>query len=307
MISIRHLEILRTLHEHRHFGRAAAALGVSQPSLTRSLKGLEDALGVVLIDRQGVSPTIFGEILLKHGHSVLANLDELQHEIAMARGLDVGEVRVAMGPYPADISGYRAIGLLSQHHPRLAIELSVKNWYAAVDDVVNNRADLAIADITEAASNPALTIEALRISPLSFFCSSSHPLARQADVVLADVLGYPWVGPSLARSLHKFLPVDDKPFGLFEPDLDRFRPRILVETFGAAKEVVSMGQAISAAIPQQIAREIKDGSFVFLPLPLPWLRLNYGFISKRGRTPTPAAMALMEIMRSLEAGFQSGT
>ena len=52
--------------------------------------------------------------------------------------------------------------------------------------------------------------------------------------------------------------------------------------------------------PSQIARELSDGDFVRLPIATPWLSLNYGFITKRGRTPSPAAKAFMDIVRAIE-------
>jgi hypothetical protein len=58
---------------------------------------------------------------------------------------------------------------------------------------------------------------------------------------------------------------------------------------------------LSVAIPCQIARELNEGLLVRLPFEAPWLSLNYGFITKRGRTPSPAAQAFMAIVRSIES------
>jgi DNA-binding transcriptional LysR family regulator len=71
MHSIRQFELVKALATYRHFGRAASALGVSQPALTRSLKHLEESLGVPLFDRQGVTPTVFGELMLSHVEAVI--------------------------------------------------------------------------------------------------------------------------------------------------------------------------------------------------------------------------------------------
>ena len=117
--SLRQIEIVKALAKHHHFGLAAKALRVSQPALTRSLKQLEAELGVTLFDRQGVTPTPFGEIVLRHGERAAAEFHELMREVALAKGLEVGELRIASGPYPADISGERAIGILSARHPNL--------------------------------------------------------------------------------------------------------------------------------------------------------------------------------------------
>ena len=123
MHSVRQFELVKALATYRHFGRAAAALGVSQPALTRSLKHLEDVLGVPLFDRQGVTPTVFGELMLNHGEPVIKGFADLMREIDLAKGLEIGEFSVSAGPYPAEISGQRALGMLSAQHPQLAVEI----------------------------------------------------------------------------------------------------------------------------------------------------------------------------------------
>jgi len=303
LLSARQIEIVKALTTHRSFAFAAKVLAVSQPSLTRSLKAIEKSLGVPLIDRRGVTPTIFGEIVLRHGEPVLGRLSELMREIDLARGLGMGELRVAVGTYPADISAVRAVGALTARHPRLTIELRIADWSVVAADVRENRIDLGIADITDAAHDPDLLTESLRTSQARFFCAASHPLAQKKGVVLDDLLEFPWAGPSYPNRIRAALPQVDKPFGTFDKTSDRFHLRIFVETFAAAKDVVLGGQALGAAIRGQIDRELRDGLLVILPVDAPWLRLNYGFITKRGRTLSPAAKAFMEIVREIESGI----
>jgi len=300
MHSIRQIEIVKTLARRRHFGLAAKDLGVSQPALTRSLKQLEAHLGVSLFDRQGVTPTLFGEIVLRHGERAAAEFHELMREITLAKGLEVGELRIAAGPYPADISATKAIGLLTARHPMLAIELRVANWTRIVDDVREGRIDLGFADISEAERDPDLRTEAVRDSRGIFFCAADHPLAQKKGVALEDLLEYPWVGPSYPGRIRAAISNIDKPFGSFDPDSDRFHLRILVETFAAAKEIVLAGRGLGAAIKGQIEQELREKRLVTLPFDAPWLSLNYGFITKRGRTLAPAALAFMETVRTIE-------
>ena len=87
------------LAEHRHFGRAASNLGISQPSLTRSIKHLEEMLGVPLFDRaDGVTPTLVGRIVLERGEMLLIGFAELAREITLAKGLEIGALTIAIGP-----------------------------------------------------------------------------------------------------------------------------------------------------------------------------------------------------------------
>jgi len=298
--SLRQIEIVKALAKHHHFGLAAKALRVSQPALTRSLKQLEAELGVTLFDRQGVTPTPFGEIVLRHGERAAAEFHELMREVALAKGLEIGELRIAAGPYAADISGERAIGLLSARHPNLVVELRIANWTQVVADVIGGAVDLGFADVSEAQHDPNLDVHFARSRQLSFFCSTQHPLAGKRPLTIEHLLEFPWVGPSRPGRIRKALPALDKPFGRFDQLQDRFHPRILVETFSAAKRVVLAGLGIGGAIPPQIDRELKEGLCVTLPVEVPWLRLNYGFIAKRGRTLSPAAKAFMDIVGTID-------
>ena len=303
MHSVRQIEVVKALAKHRHFGRAAKALGVTQPALTRSLKQIESELGVKLFDRQGVTPTLFGEIVLEHGGRAVAEFNDLARELALAKGMETGEVRLAVAPYPADISGVRAMAILSERRPKLRIELRSTNWTRVVEDVRQGAADVGLADVSEAEHDSELHVETLRTSQGVFYCRAAHPLTRKARLGLAELLDYPFVGPILPARFVGALPKGPNGFGVLDELENCFRPRVLVETFYTAKRIVLESAAIGAALPSQIERELKEGLCVILPVEAPWLRLNYGLILKRGRTPSPSAKAFMEIVREIEAGI----
>ena len=60
-----------------------------------------------------MTPTVFGELMLNHGEPVIKGFADLLREIDLAKGVEIGELSVSAGPYPAEISGQRAIGRLS--------------------------------------------------------------------------------------------------------------------------------------------------------------------------------------------------
>ena len=303
MHTIRQFEIVQALATHQHFGRAAAALGVSQPSLTRSLNRIEELLGGTLFDRAGVTPTVFGEIVLKHGRTLLDTFAELSREISLTKGLDLGELVVAMGFYPADISGYKAAAALSQRHPNVAVTLRIMDWTAAREAVLTGAADLALADIRTAVDNPDFDVYPVREGPLLFFCASGHPLAKRATLTFDDLTSYPWAGPSLPPSVSAAMPQQERPCCVFDRTSGRWRPRILVESFAAAKRIVSGGEALSAGLPFQIEAETASGEIVILPPVTPFIAINYGFILKRGRMIAPATRAFMKTLRKIESAI----
>ena len=71
------------------------------------------------------------------------------------------------------------------------------------------------------------------------------------------------------------------------------------------REIVIAGHGLSAALPSQLQRELAEGLCVLLPVTLPWLTLNYGFITKRGRTLSPPTIVFMDLMREIERELES--
>jgi len=304
MQTIRQFEIVRALATHRHFGRAARALEISQPSLTRSLKEIERRLGVVLFDRKGVEPTVFGEMALRCGEPVLAGAADLIREIDLAKGLGAGKLTISAAMYPTDISVRRAIGLLAARHPRVSIELIHTDWLRATQMILKGEADVGVAELNAAEANSDLHVEQVRSSALHFFCAAKHPLAKRANLTVDDLMDYPWVAPSLPERMNPFL-FEGRPFGFQDPSTGRFAPQIRVATFSDMREIVIAGSGLSAALPSQIKRELAEGVCVLLPIELPWLALNYGFITRRGRTLSPSASIFMDLVREIEGGLES--
>ncbi len=140
----------------------------------------------------------------------------------------------------------------------------------------------------------------MHAAPLQFFVAADHPLATTPGLTISHLLEFPWVGPTIPSSLQRQDVEPERPYGLVEHEQKRFRPRILVESFSAAKNIVLAGAAVSACVPIQIRNEIAARALVLLPIGLPSLRLNYGFIARRGRSPSPAMQSFMAIVRSLE-------
>ena len=98
-IDLRLLRHAQALAEHGSFSRAAEALDIAQPSLSRGIKELETRVGLPLFirSRSGHEPTDFGRVFLQHAAEVLSQVGDLEREVALAKGLGTGEVAVGLG------------------------------------------------------------------------------------------------------------------------------------------------------------------------------------------------------------------
>jgi len=94
------LELLLALAKERHFGRAAEACGVTQPTMSTSLKQLEEMLGVMLVQRGSrfVGFTPEGERTLEWARRIVGDVRGLRQEINSLKGGLSGEIRIAAIP-----------------------------------------------------------------------------------------------------------------------------------------------------------------------------------------------------------------
>jgi DNA-binding transcriptional LysR family regulator len=290
------------LDRHRNFARAADALGLTQPALSRSLQALERSIGARLFDRDraGVEPTAVGERLIERARLLVNQARDIEQDLQQMLGLEVGLLRIGAGPYPADLSVGTAAGRLVRRHPGLMVDLSVGDWTDLIRRVASGELDLAVADTGVALLDDRLVAESLPEHQLSFFCRSGHPLAGSAALTLEQVRTFPLVGTALPP---RFVALAARNNIGYRPNLPAgtSAPEIRVGTFALARRMVMESDAIGGAVPSQIEDAVARGELVTLDLDLPWLKTSYGIIRLANRTPSPAAVTFIDILRHVEA------
>lgn len=286
---LRQLQYAVTLADEGNFSAAARRLHLSQPALSRSIKSLEEMFGATLFDRgsAGVTPTAIGRIVVERGRALLAGAADVEREVKLAMGLEIGSLNVGAAPYPANISVGRACGLLLRDHPGLRLDVRVGDWSLLVQMVLEGQLDVAVAEISAATQDKLLETEALPRHHGFFICNPEHPLAHEPALSLAKVLEFPLVAPSLPERLSSLRGVHR------------------VDTFLLVRDIVLSSDAVGMATASQAAPDEREGLLFRLPLQLPWLHTDYGFVRLKGRTPSPAALAFMAKVREVEAALEA--
>jgi DNA-binding transcriptional LysR family regulator len=302
-ISLRHIKHVVALARYRNFGEAAEALGISQPALSRSIQTLEEGLGVKLFDRElrgGIEPTIFAQVILDRGQALLLDSEELVREIELLQGMEVGQLSVSSGLYPAELSVSQAVGRLVRQHPGLRCRLRITDWRQATTDVLERKVDVAIAEISEAEQHPQLKVALAGNHPLAFFCRRRHPILRRKRITLEDVAAYPWISTRAPKRIVTFLPKSLHRAGWIDPESGDFVSSVVVDDLMMARQIIRESDGIGAAPPALLAHDLARNELVCLPLKLPWLQLRYGFIYLQPRSLSPAAQALMQEVLAIE-------
>ena len=124
-MNLRDLEYFVALAEHRHFGRAAAACYVSQPTLSTQVKKLEAELGLQLIERspRQVMLTAAGELVVGRARAILAEVQDIRGIARQATDPRSGSLRLGIFPTLGPYLLPHIVGPVRQHFPGLELLL----------------------------------------------------------------------------------------------------------------------------------------------------------------------------------------
>ncbi len=144
--TLKQLQYLTALHEHGHFGKAAEACFVTQSTLSAGLKDLEDALGVVLVERtkRVVRFTPTGEKVVRKGYTVLREATELAQLAHAASAPLSGDLRLGVIPTIAPFFLPRILPRLRDKYPALKLFLREEMSHVACDSLHRGQLDCVL-------------------------------------------------------------------------------------------------------------------------------------------------------------------
>lgn len=295
MNDLRQLRHFIALVEHGNFARAAEAVYLSQPALSRSIQALEASLGCTLVDRhnRGIRLTAHGQLVLEHARRLIAGSRALDNAVNQLGNLTCGELRLGAGPYPAARLIPLAIGQFAQHHPQVRVELKIGNTQELHTHLLNDQIELFVADIRALHDDPHLQVEALRRYPGVLFCRPQHPLCRNPlPLHSRDLQGYALAAAHLPQRLDAALQHLGGGQNL----------SIQCDNFMVLKELVSSSDVLSLAPWDVIAHDVQAGRLALLRLnDLPQLASSaYGIVSRAGHSLSPAAAQLLQWLRQCD-------
>jgi DNA-binding transcriptional LysR family regulator len=279
MNDLRQLRHFVALAEHGHFARAAEAVHLSQPALSRSIQALEAQLGCSLV--------------LEHARRLLAGSQALSNAVSQLDNLEAGELRLGAGPYPAARLVPQAVGRLLQRYPRVQVRLEIGNWLELRERLLEAGVELFVADVRELQDDPQLQIEALQAHAGALFCRPGHPLLQRRELRLADLLDFPLAGTQLPQAVERSLgAASGRPQPL----------SVQCDNFLVLKRLVADSEVLSMAPWDVIAEEVAAGQLSLLPLAPASLQQQsaYGLVSRAGHSLSPAAQALVEEIRRVD-------
>lgn len=192
-MDLRDIDYFAVLAEHGHVGRAAEALGLSQPALSLSLRRLEKSMNAKLVTRtpKGVELTDVGAALVSRVHQLrLARQDVMQEVTDLSEGR-AGNLRIGTHPGVIDDLLAPACCALLKSAPKVTMTITVETNEAAMAALREGKLDL-IVNIVPASPPRDLVHEHLLDDTMVVFCSSKHRLAKQKRVTMEDLEQEHW-------------------------------------------------------------------------------------------------------------------
>jgi LysR family hydrogen peroxide-inducible transcriptional activator len=186
-MNLRDLRYLLALAEHEHFGRAAKACGISQPTLSVQIRKLEDLLGVALFERTSktVAPTAACERLIGHARAAVAEAEAI---LAVARNLRdplAGRFRLGIIPTLAPYLLPLVFAPLREALPALEVEPWEDQTTVLLERLRARELDAAL--LATEVDGPDLASQPLFAEPFLAALPPEHPLAGREVVAEADL------------------------------------------------------------------------------------------------------------------------
>ncbi|MDR5876219.1 LysR substrate-binding domain-containing protein [Halomonas sp. CUBES01] len=297
-LKLRHFQLFLALDEQRNLHRAAEQLNMSQPAASKLLGDLEANLGIRLFDRhpRGLTPNWYGEVVIRHAHSVLSALHHTGEELNALREGNAGTVAVGTVMAPAVTILTSAIEQVHRDQPGLKISVDVDVSKVLVPRLLEGELDFAITRIPAGVDAEWFVFEEIGEEELCFVCRKGHPLADKTPLSLSDMSAYPWslqpTGALMRQRVDSlFLHHQVTP------------PRQIVDTADLLLSLALVDKSDTITVTTREAADLlcSPQRFHLLPFSETLSVQPYGLVSLRHQRLSPGAATLMSALRDIIA------
>ncbi|WP_448480883.1 LysR substrate-binding domain-containing protein [Pseudoxanthomonas mexicana] len=186
-MNLRDLKYLVALADHKHFGRAAAACYVSQPTLSTQIKKLEDELGVPLVERapRKVMLTPAGRDAAERARRIVAEVEQMKEAARRSQDPEAGTVRLGMFPTLGPYLLPHVVPRIRARFPHLELLLVEEKSDVLLSRLREGKLDAGLLALPVA--DDQLHTEFLFEEPFVLAVPESHPLAQRGSLTLAEL------------------------------------------------------------------------------------------------------------------------
>ncbi|MFJ3485972.1 LysR family transcriptional regulator [Pseudomonas sp. NPDC090202] len=286
------LQAFRAVVEKGSFRKAADAIRITQPALSRRIEKLESALNVKLFERttRKVSLTTVGLAFLPQVERMLDDLDIALMSISEVASTRMGSVTIACVPSAAYYFMPQVVSAFHRLYPKIKIKLLDASANEVNSAVASGEADFGVSFSGTLA--PEVDFELLLQERYVVACRRDHPLAGRECVSWEEMYEHDYI--SLDKTSGNRLMLDQALMRVHPKKPGICETRHVTTMIG----LVEAGLGV-AAVPSIAMPGADHPILASVPLIEPEVMRSVGLIQRRGRTLTPAAIELQQLVRSM--------
>jgi LysR family nitrogen assimilation transcriptional regulator len=293
-MDLKQIEYFVHVAEMGSFTRAAIALNVAQPALSRQIRLLEVELRQNLLKRngRGASPTEAGLLLLEHGRGILHQVERAHEELSRARSGLTGRVALGLPPSVARVLTVPLTRAFREKMPEAQMSISEGLTTAMQESLLNGRLDIALLYNMKATSG----LEISHLVQEELWLVQKRPPGLQEDpppppIDLKDVSKLPLVIPSRPNAIRMHVESEMAALGT--------SPEIALEIDGvtAILDLVADGAGCAILSRNAVTRSINPSAFSTRPISHPQLSIELSCVISSQRPSTLTQQATLVLIR----------
>ncbi len=273
----RRLQVFHTVAKLLSFTKAAETLHMTQPAVTFQVRQLEEFFNTRLFDRthNRINLTAAGERVFEYADRIIGLYNEMNIRVRDITGDVSGVLIIGASTTIAEYVLPALLGEFQGRHPDVRIRLSVSNSLGIVHMVESNTVDIGIVESPVANKN--LVVEVCWQDQLVFICRPDHPLAKADKVPVRELLDLPFLAREEGSGTREVIS------DYLEHNALQWHDLNLSMEFGSPESVkssVEAGLGVSIVSKATVAKELRLGTLVALPLDPPIDR-PFSFVYQR--------------------------
>lgn len=295
LFQARRLQVFVKLCETHHMQTVSSLLGLSQPAVSSTLKVLESGCGQPLFERtpRGLLPSRASLEILFPIRRALNELRHIETDLAAIHGTLQGVVHVGALPLGRTRILPEAIVRLMAEHPAIQVITNESPFDLLATELRAGDVDFIFGALRSAAYASDLTGEALLTEDMVVLARRGHPLYAKS-ALQAELRDAQWVLPRAGSPARQMLDDCFRAFAIAPP-----RPVVESGDMAIIRGLLLRSDMLAAVSAHQLEPEISSGELCILPLELKHTTRAIGLTSRTASLHSPAAQALMAMIREV--------
>jgi len=295
-IKLRHLQCFLAVMQHRSLQKAADAMSVTQPAVSKTIAEMEEIMGTRLFERgrNGAKPTDKAELFWRYAGATVSTLRQGMDVLSGGNRADGGIVRLGVLPTVAPSLIPQALQLFQQHWRNVVVRISAGVNVQLMQQLKAQELDLVIGRLSEPDSMMGLTFEHLFADQLSIVVRADHPLLALATLSVEQITAYSLLLPPLNTVIRNAADSFLNAHGIGNPNA-----YIEVLSVSLGRELVLRNDAVWFVPTSAVRLDLENGILCSLPFPMAGSEQMVGLALSNAVLPSPVTEAMIHAIREV--------